>query len=112
MNDQQTDRAGGNLLRTLRGHSASVSGVAVTPDGRRAISASDDEMLKVWDLESGQELQTLRGHSHNVEGVAVTPDGRRAISASLDHTLKVWDLRAARNCKPLRATPATSTAWR
>ena len=80
------------LLRTLEGHSSDVFGVAVTPDGKRAVSASWDYTLKVWDLESGRELRTLAGHSHGVSGVAVTPDGSRAVSASADKTLRVWDL--------------------
>ena len=42
------------MLRTLEGHSAGVCGVAVTPDGKRAVSASDDETLKVWDLDTGR----------------------------------------------------------
>jgi WD40 repeat protein len=33
--------------------------VAVTPDGRRAISASDDGTLKVWELKSGREVHSL-----------------------------------------------------
>jgi WD40 repeat protein len=80
------------LLRTLEGHSAGVDGVAMSPDGLRAVSASIDDTVKVWDLETGRELRTLVGHSGPVNGVAVIPDGRRAISASEDKTLKVWDL--------------------
>ena len=47
------DLDSGRELRTLAGHSDYVRGVAVTADGRRAVSASDDNTLKVWDLESG-----------------------------------------------------------
>ena len=78
-----------------------VVAVAVTPDGKRAVSASEDQTLKVWDLASGRELRTLTGHSDSVTAVAVTPDGQRAISASKDQTLKVWDLASGRELRTL-----------
>jgi WD40 repeat protein len=81
---------GGPLLVTLEGHGAEVGAVAVTPDGRRAVSGSLDETFEVWDLEQGVLLSTLEGHNHSA--VAVTPDGRRAVSGSENGTLKVWDL--------------------
>jgi WD40 repeat protein len=37
----------------------SASSVAVTGDGRRAVSASDDKTLKVWDLEGGRCIATF-----------------------------------------------------
>ena len=37
-----------------------VNGVAVSADGRLAVSASCDQTLKVWEVESGRELRTLR----------------------------------------------------
>ncbi len=92
---------GTSLVRTLQGHSESVLGVALTADGRRAVSASFDQTLKVWDLESGRALHTLEGHSDSVNGVAVTGDGRRAVSASWDKTLKVWDLETGRALRTL-----------
>jgi WD40 repeat protein len=95
------DPSGGVLLRTLEGHSARVHGVAVTADGKRAVSASEDHTLKVWDLETGRALRTLEGHSSSVFGVAVTADGKRAVSASADHTLKVWDLKTGRALRTL-----------
>jgi WD40 repeat protein len=95
------------LLRTLEGHSADVRGVAVTPDGKRAVSASGDHTLKVWDLETGRALRRLEGHSDHVFGVAVTPpDGKRAVSASGDHTLKVWDLETGRGLRTLQGHSA------
>jgi WD40 repeat protein len=82
---------GGSLVRTLAGHTGTVTAVAVTPDGRRAVSGSHDTTLKVWDLATGAVLQTLAGHANSVTAVALTPDGRCAVSAS-STTLKVWDL--------------------
>ena len=82
---------GDGLLRTIAVH-AEVYNVAVTADGRRAVSASRDATLRVWDLGSGKLLRTLAGHHAGNRGVVVTADGRRAVSASYDRTLKVWDL--------------------
>jgi WD40 repeat protein len=90
------------LVRTLHGHSLQVSAAALTPDGRRAVSASWDKTLKLWDLASGRALRTLEGHSAYVLGVAVTSDGRLAISASADHTLKVWELETGSVLRTLR----------
>jgi WD40 repeat protein len=89
------------LLRTLGGHSGPVRGVAVTPDGKRAVSASYDKTLTVWELDTGRVLRTLEGHSSYVNGVAVTPDGKRAVSACADDTLKVWDLETGRLLRTL-----------
>ena len=75
--------------------------MAVTPDGRRAVSASDDRTLKVWELESGRELQTLSGHAGWVHAATVTSGGQRAVSASSDRTLKVWELESGRELRTL-----------
>src|SRR5271157_2027485 len=93
------------LLRTLGGHYGEVWGVAVTPDGKRAVSASEDKTLKVWNLETGEALKTLEGHSGAVHGVVVTPDGKRAVSASGDKTLKVWNLKTGEAIQTLEGHP-------
>ncbi|AFY83562.1 WD40 repeat domain-containing protein [Oscillatoria acuminata] len=82
--------------------------VAIAPDGKRAVSASRDETLKLWDLETGTELATLRGHSDLVYAVAIAPDGKRAVSASRDETLKLWDLETGTE---LATLPKKSQPW-
>src|ERR1700751_215700 len=52
---------GGSLIRTLEGLTDSVSAVAVTPDGRRALSASGNRTLRLWDLGTGQTIRPLEG---------------------------------------------------
>ncbi len=86
------DLATGEEVATLTGHSDSVNAVAITPDGKQAVSASGDNTLKLWDLATGEELATLTGHSSSVKAVAITPDGKQAVSASEDKTLKLWNL--------------------
>ena len=44
--------------------------MAVTPDGRRAVSSSFDRTLRVWDLERGALLAILKGHGAEVMAVA------------------------------------------
>jgi WD40 repeat protein len=77
---------------TLMGHSSPIEAVAMTPDGRRAVSACVGRTVRVWDLKDRKERHTLRGHRGIVWDVAVTPDGRAAASASEDRSLRLWDL--------------------
>lgn len=51
--------SGGSLLSTLEGHSSEVTSVALTTDGKGAVSGSKGHTLKVWDLETNEVLQTL-----------------------------------------------------
>jgi len=73
----------------------------MTPNGRRAVSGSEDNTLKLWDLESGEELRTLEGHTGFVGVITVTPNGRRAVSGSVDNTLKLWDLESGEELRTL-----------
>jgi WD40 repeat protein len=84
----------GRVLRTLEGHSDEVNGVAMSGDGRLAVSASASENAtsKLWDIETGRELRTQDEELF----VAVSEDRRRATSISIDSSLKVWDLGTGR----------------
>lgn len=57
--------------------------------GDRALSASSDSTLRLWDLASGETLHVLEGHSDSINHVAALP-GERALSASDDNTLRLW----------------------
>ena len=65
--------------RTLKGHTGWVNTVAVSPDGQRAVSASSDQTLKVWDLGSGVELMSFTADAP-LYSCAVSPNGKVIIA--------------------------------
>ena len=85
-----------------------VLGLAISPDGRTALSGEEDGSVNWWDLETGQHLQRLEGHSGGVWDVAFVDD-HTAISASEDATLILcgtW--RAGLPCAASWGTPKGS----
>lgn len=104
-------------LGSLTGHKENINAIVITPDETRAISASDDGTLKVWNLDSRTELFTLSGHKGRIISVVLLPDGKRVISASADATLKIWSIEEkgeARQtfCAAIPATPEpTESPW-
>ncbi len=104
------DIPSGRRLGIIRYESSEDSydtGIAITADGRIAVSAKAKMALHVWDMASGERLRTLEGHTDRVNAVALTPDGRVAISASSDGTLRVWDIASGVKSMPpdLRDSP-------
>jgi cytochrome c len=78
---------------TLDEHGGPVNGVAISADGKQALTAGFDYSVILWDLQGEKSLAHLYGHDAAVNDVAFLP-GERALSASDDGTLAIWDLEA------------------
>lgn len=76
-------------------HQHLVNRVTVNSSGTRAVTASSDYNLYVWDLQNSDSdnrlLQVLRGHSDDVEDFVFISDELGA-SVSRDCRIIVWDL--------------------
>ncbi|CAG8507606.1 51_t:CDS:2 [Dentiscutata heterogama] len=53
------------------------------------ISSSLDNVIKIWDLQTGECLRTLFGHEEGVWSLAV--DKLRLVSGAQDGIIKIWD---------------------
>src|SRR5262249_37798453 len=84
-----------------------IRSVAISPDGRRALSGGEDTIVRLWDLASGEVIREFRGHTEWVFSVVFSPDGKLAYSTSggrisrgwqdgRDAAIRVWDVETGR----------------
>ncbi|MEX1369271.1 MAG: FHA domain-containing protein [Nannocystaceae bacterium] len=92
--------------RPLRGHSASIEAVAISLDGRWAVTSERgrEGVVRLWDLDVPGVLRAanLRGHANAVTAMEISRDGHWLVTADADGLAFRWNLRDA--------DPASSSA--
>jgi eukaryotic-like serine/threonine-protein kinase len=77
-------RPSNELYMTLEGHSNSITGLGVLPDGRTLVSAASDRTVRIWDIATGEERFMIDGGASIFASLAVSPIGRTlAVGARL-----------------------------
>ncbi|CAE6436448.1 unnamed protein product [Rhizoctonia solani] len=74
-----------------------VNSVAISPDGNRIASGSDDGSLRVYEIHTGAVVAgPFQGHTGGIFSVTFSPDGRHIASGSYDQTVIVRDAQTGR----------------
>jgi WD40 repeat protein len=76
------DLDGKQDFKPLQAHERSITALALLPDGRRAITAAEDKILRLWDLNSGQKIREFKGHTGRINGVGIFAEGRKLFTCS------------------------------
>jgi WD40 repeat protein len=81
----------------FREHDRRVVCVAISDDGRLALSADEKgDWLWLWDAETGRRLTRLDGHDGEILSAGFSPDGRLALSGGEDGRVLLWEVRTGR----------------
>ncbi|HEV2583936.1 MAG TPA: WD40 repeat domain-containing protein [Ktedonobacteraceae bacterium] len=91
-------------------HTAPITALAWSPDGKRIASASLDKTVLVYDVANQKNLLVYRGHTDAVTAVAWSPDGKYIASASADKTVQIWDAASGKRVLTLSGHTGTVTA--
>lgn len=83
----------GDWIGTFKGHKGAVWCARLNEEASRAVTASADFSVNVWDTYSGSVLYSFP-HKHIVRSVDISPDGRWVVSGGHEKKIRVYDLEA------------------
>jgi WD40 repeat protein len=79
-------------VKTLKGHTAKVNAIAITPDGNTLVSGSDDRQINLWNLKTGKWYHTFSGQAEAVLSLAISSDGKKIASGCVDRKISTWQI--------------------
>ena len=77
-------------VATLVGHQASLSALAISRDGTRLYSGSNDHTIKIWNTVTGKVINTL-STDYATQILIISPDQTKLYSVDYDRRIKVWN---------------------
>jgi WD40 repeat protein len=84
--------SGSGPAHTIAAHKGYVAAVAFVSNGTHAVSAGEDQTLKLSNLSDGQLLRSFTAHTKPVAALAAAKDGRSFLSGGQDYLIARWDV--------------------
>lgn len=73
-----------------------VASAELSPDGKRLVTLSEDDVVNVWDIATKLRIAGPFEHSASVSPPSFRDDGTRILTASDDGVVRVWDAEPAK----------------
>jgi WD40 repeat protein len=85
--------------------------VAITADGARIATGSNDGTIRIWD-DTGRMLEQIHAHRAAISALAISKDGTRLIAQSDDDETTIWDIHLEqRSPDAIAKIAAEATPW-
>lgn len=97
---QHITLATGRRLEFL-GHTERINSIAMSPNGRYALTGGNDYKAYLWDTKSAQIIHTF-SHPSRVTKVALDPTGRYAFTADSKDLAQIWDIQTGEQISRLQ----------
>lgn len=81
----------GELARVLVTTADAELCLAFSADGKYLVAGGADNVIRIWEVESGKQLHNIEQHADWVLSVAFSPDGAQLVSGSRDKSARVFD---------------------
>jgi len=82
------------VIKKFKGHFKTPSDLSFSHDDKYLASCSSDQMIKVFDLDSGEEkISLINEHKGNVNAISFNPESNNFATAGDDKTIKIWSVR-------------------
>ena len=91
------DAATGKHLKTLKGHTQYIAGIAFSPNKKLIATGSADKTARLWNAHTGENIKTYKGHTHTVYTPVFSPDGNKLATRCNDSALRLWDISTGKN---------------
>ena len=69
-----------------------VNTASFSPDGKFLVTAHNDGLIKIWEMNNFTCVDSLIGHTISANTAFYSHDGRYVLSASADRSVKIWDM--------------------
>jgi WD40 repeat protein len=79
-----------------------INDVQYSPNGKLLATATDDNIVGLWDAETGSRVTDLNEHTDSAQAVAFSPDGLTLASGAMDGTVRLWNVSTRRTTRTLK----------
>jgi WD40 repeat protein len=84
------------IPRFKESHPSAITSLALSADGRRALTGMKDGAIWLWDVEGGTLLRRCQGPKEPITCLAFSPDGKRWLSGDKQGIVVQWDTESGR----------------